>query len=106
MREYVRIHGSEPYGVARTQRRHISGANELFALSTELVNSRSRVVTITGVGMADLVSATTRARDGPDIVAQGAMSKEILQALGAPSRAVFTGISRLGVDREYWGRPA
>lgn len=99
-------YGREPYGTARTQRRHIAGINALFALTPKLDAERPTVVAALGLDLADIVVAAGRVRDGPELVAEGAKGADLLRALGTPRRRLLAGILRLGVDREYWGPPS
>jgi len=98
-------HGRDPYGVARTQKRHIAGANALFALTPDFLADRATVVAALGIDLADIVVASGRVRDGPELVAEKKKGAAILSALGRPNRLLLSGIIRLGVDREYWGPP-
>lgn len=98
-------HGRDPYGVARTQRRHIAGVNALLALTPRLESERATVVAVLGVDLADISVAAGRVRDGPEVVVEGEKGAAILSAFGRPSRRLLSGINRLGVDREYWGPP-
>jgi len=100
-----RRHEREPYGVARTQRRHIKGINTLFALTAEHAARQASVVAAIGVNLSDVVQAAGRVRDGPPLLAEGKKGAAILNTLGAPRRRLLAGICRLGVDREYWGPP-
>jgi len=100
-----RQHEREPYGVARTQRRHIKGINTLFALTAEHAARQASVVAAIGVNLSDVVQAAGRVRDGPPLLAEGKKGAAILNTLGAPRRRLLSGICRLGVDREYWGPP-
>lgn len=95
----------EPYGVAKTQRRHIAGVNTLFALTLELKRCQESVVAAIGVNLSAVAQAAGRVRDGPALVAEGKKGAAILSALGAPCRRLLPGINRLGVDREFWGPP-
>lgn len=97
-------HGHAPYGVRRTQLRHIAGANTLFGLSSALTSERPTVVAATGLNMSDIVQAAGRVRDGPLLVTEGMKGADILRALGPPNRRLLPGFVRLGIDREYWGR--
>lgn len=105
MGRWRREHGREPYGVARTQRRHIDGANILFALTSELEACQATVVAAIGVNLSDIIQASCRVRDGPCLMAEGKKGAAILSSLGPPRRHLLTGINRLGVDRGYWGPP-
>lgn len=103
---WSRLHGRMPYGVAKTQRRHIMGVNKLFALFPEQVYEHSVVAsTFNETGMAFLREVSGKARDGPWHKAEGAKGAAVLSALGTPCRRLLTGIDRLGVDRSYWGPP-
>lgn len=95
----------EPYGVARTQRRHIEGVSALFALAPKLEGRQAGVVAAIGVNLSDIAQAAGRVRDGPALVAEGKKGAAILRILGTPRRRLLPGINRLGVDREYWGPP-
>jgi hypothetical protein len=96
-------HGIEPYGVAKTQRRHIAGINSLFALSTHNSEDQAKVVATLGVNLSVLAQESGRVRDGPEIVAEGSKGAAVLSALGKSSRRLLPGITRLGFDRGYWG---
>jgi len=96
----------DPYGVARTQRRHIAGINLLFAVSTSNLNEQAAVVAAIGVDLSAIVQAAGRVRDGPSLVAEGSKGADILRSLGRPSRRLLPGITRLGISREYWGPQA
>lgn len=98
-------YGREPYGVARTQRRHIEGVCVLFALTPKLQNRQTGVVAAIGINLSDIAQTAGRVRDGPALVAEGEKGAAILRTLGAPCRRLLPGINRLGVDREYWGPP-
>jgi hypothetical protein len=98
-------HERDPYGVARTQRRHMAGVNALFALTPELSSEQATVVAAIVVNLSDIVQASGRVRDGPFWEAEGKKGAAILSILGAPRRHLLTGINRLGADRKYWGPP-
>jgi hypothetical protein len=98
-------YGREPYGVARTQRRHVAAVNVLLALTPQLASERATVVAALGVDLAAITQAAGRVRDGPELVAEGEKGAAILSALGRPGRRLLAGINRLGIDREYWGPP-
>lgn len=98
-------YGRDPYGVARTQRRHIAGVNALFALTPEHAGEQAAVVAAIGVNLSDIVQASGRVRDGPLWEAEGKKGAAILSILGAPRRYLLSGINRLGTDRKYWGPP-
>lgn len=98
-----RKYGSEPYGVAKTQRRHIYGINNLFALTPDKLESQAKVVAVLGVDLSLIVQASGRVRDGPKIVAEGCKGAAVLRALGKSSRRLLPGITQLGFDCEYWG---
>ena len=96
-------HDREPYGVARTQRRHIAGINLLFALSSNSSDEQAEVVAAIGVDLSVIIQAAGRVRDGPSLVAEGRKGADILRALGRPSRRLLPGMIRLGISRAYWG---
>lgn len=98
-------HGRDPYGVARTQRRHIAGVNVLMALTSELAGEQAAVVAAIGLNLSDIIQASGRVRDGPFWEAEGKKGAAILSILGTPRRHLLSGINRLGVDRKYWGPP-
>lgn len=97
--------GREPYGVRRTQRRHIAGMLRFFALVDDLVRERPRVAATIAIDLLDIVKAAGHARDGPAVVAKGAKGAELLRTIGAPRRQLLSGFVRLGADRGYWGPP-
>jgi hypothetical protein len=97
--------GHAPYGVRRTQSRHVDGVLGLFAVHAELSAERARVAALLDLDLSAIVMAAKRSRDGPPLVASGAKGAELLSAAGRPSRRLLPGLIRLGADRQYWGPP-
>ena len=95
--------GREPYGVLRTQKRHIKGALHLFALAENQVAERPHVVAELRINLSDIIDLTKRARDGPKVVIDSVKGAEILRIIGKPCGNLFSGICRLGLARRYWG---
>jgi hypothetical protein len=102
-----KTHLRDPYGVERTQKRHIAGVSSLFALPESFADQRPHVVAAIGNNLSDLTFTTSgRARDGPHWIEEGARGAAILRNLGTPRRSLLPGITRLGVDRGFWGKPS
>ncbi len=97
--------GVEPYGVRRTQLRHLEGSRRLFALDPDQTTEHPRVASTIQADLTDIVSASHRVRDGPGMVACGEGIVGLLSTLGHPGRRMLTGFDRLGVARGYWGPP-
>ena len=102
-REWSIRFGREAYGVKRTQARHVIGINRLFAFDGDLVSEQPRVAASLGVDLADIVTITQRARDGPALRAAGEKGVGLLNTIGLPCRRILPGFIRLGSDRRYWG---
>jgi hypothetical protein len=100
---WAQKYGWEPYGVAKTQRRHIAGINSLFGISANRLEDQSKVVAAIGVDLTVLVQAAGHPRDGPKMVAEGSKGVAVLRALGRSRRRLLPGITRLGFEREFWG---
>jgi hypothetical protein len=97
--------GRDPYGVLRTQERHLVGANRLFALTNDLHSERGKVAAFLHIDLADVETTASRARDGPRLKVMGQMGVGLLSTIGQPRRRVLVGLVRLGADRRYWGPP-
>ena len=104
-KEWAARFGREAYGVLRTQVRHLSGANQLFALEMDLVKEQPRVAALLNINLSDIVATFRRARDGPKLKVAGQMGVELLSTVGQPRRRLLPGVVRLGSDRQYWGPP-
>ena len=104
-KEWEERYGSCPYGVRRTQARHVNGILMLMALSTDLARERPKVTAVLDFDLSAIAVAATRPRDGPPLVACGAKGAELLSAAGRPCRRLLPGFVRLGADLQYWGPP-
>ena len=102
-REFELRYGHRPYGVRRTQMRHVEGVLRLFALFPDQESERPAVAAWQGIDLTLLAQAASRPRDGPPLVVGGAQGVAILSAIGRPRRGILPGMNRLGVAREYWG---
>lgn len=104
-REWEKTYGYSPYGVRRTQARHVAGALKLMALSVDLVDQRPKVAAVLGLDLSTIASCDARQRDGPPLVACGAKGAELLSAVGRPCQRLLSSFVRLGKDLQYWGSP-
>ena len=104
-KEWEDRHGREPYGVRRTQARHVKGVLGLLALTVELARERPTVAAVLEFDLSRIAVCAARPRDGPPLVACGAKGAELLSAVGRPRRRMLSGFVRLGADRQYWGPP-
>ena len=103
--EWEKQHDRYPYGVRRTQARHVKGVLVLMALSDDLTLERPTVAAVLGFDLSQIAACAAKPRDGPPLVACGAKGAELLSAAGRPRRRVLRGFVRLGADRQYWGPP-
>lgn len=104
-KEWEKRYSRKPYGVRRTQARHVKGVLELMALSAELALERPTVAAALDFDLSRIAACAARPRDGPPLVACGAKGAELLSAAGRPRRRLLSGFVRLGADRQYWGPP-
>jgi hypothetical protein len=102
-RSFERRYGERPYGVRRTQQRHVAGALVLFALRVGMTGERAKVATHLRIDLSLIAETAMRPRDGPHLVAGGAQCVAMLTDLGPASRRVLTGLVRLGREPQYWG---
>lgn len=102
---WAECHGREPYGVLKTQYRHVSGALDLFAITEDLAGERPAVAAALFMDMSDIEAAAQKIRDGPLLRCAGQKGAAVLSAVGAPRRRLLRGITRLGATRRFWGPP-
>jgi hypothetical protein len=95
--------GVIPYGVAKTQRRHIAGILALFALSPTSNNLQAKVVAELNLDLSILASAAIRVRDGPGIENCGTEGAAVLRSFVLSNRQLHSGIKRLGNVQKFWG---
>ncbi len=104
-REWEKKYGYLPYGVRRTQARHITGVLRLMALRGDLEDQRPKVAAVLGLNLSAITSCAARPRDGPPLVACGAKGAELLSAVGRPCQRLLASFLRLGKDLQFWGPP-
>lgn len=104
-RTWAERHGREPYGVLKTQYRHVSGVLDLFAITDDLVSERPAVAAALFMDMSDIEGAAGKIRDGPLLRCAGEKGAAVLSAAGAPRRRLLPGMTRLGATRRFWGPP-
>jgi hypothetical protein len=98
----------KPYGVFKTQRRHIAGISRLFRLD-DLSDDRARelVAARLPLGISTLKGSATRVRDGP---VEGRWRREgvegttITEKLTPPQRWLRH-LLELGAVVNFWGSP-
>lgn len=101
--DFAQQYGHHPYGVRRTQRRHVEGVLRLFSLLPGQEGEHPALAAWQDIDLSVLTQASSRPRDGPPLVVGGARGVAILSAIGRPRRQVLPGLIRIGVLREYWG---
>jgi len=98
----------KPYGVFKTQRRHIAGILRLFRIDAESNDkARERVVARLPVGISSLNTSAARVRDGPREELwqrDGGEGTAITKKLTPPKRWLKN-ILELGAAVNFWGSP-
>ena len=98
----------KPYGVFRTQQRHIAGVLHLFRLDSESDNrAREGVAAKLPVSLSLLNNSASKIRDGPaddNWQRDGIVSTTITQKL-MPPRRWLKHLLELGAAINFWGSP-
>jgi hypothetical protein len=98
----------KPYGVFKTQKRHIAGILRLFRVDDQSGDrDRERVAARLPVGISTLKGSATRVRDGPEDdrwQREGVEGTTITEKL-TPPRRWLKHLLELGAAVNFWGSP-